>query len=332
MNHDIPFGSNRQADRRSADRRKRASRKAPLPAIWIGLAALAICPAWPSSALAQSGSPALDAAAGNRAAAAQANPAALTQIAAANALPEDPSAILRAVADPAANGAGISASTADPETAATLDRAASPQSGSAHPSPGTPPPQVAPIHMKYIPPGWAAQEPLPVRDKVLLGFRDLYNPLNFAAMFASAGYEQALNGQPNYGTDRGAFGERLGAAAIRETTQGVFTDSVFSPLLHEDPRYYIEGPQHGFLHRTLYAITRPLITRTDSGHNSVNGALLLGYAASSALSYAYYPQINKNFHDTAATFGGGIGGAALGFFVSEFSGDLSHMLHRGKQP
>ena len=41
--------------------------------------------------------------------------------------------------------------------------------------------------------------------------------------------------------DSGAFGERLGAAGIRDTTQGVFTDSVFAPLLHEDPRYYMAG-------------------------------------------------------------------------------------------
>jgi hypothetical protein len=188
---------------------------------------------------------------------------------------------------------------------------------------------VATIYTKYIPAGWAAQH-ITARDKVVIGIRDLYNPLNFAAIILTAGYEQALNGEPNYGVDRGAFGQRLGAAGIRETTQGVFTDSVFAPLLHEDPRYYVEGAQYGFFHRTIYAATRPLITRTDSGHRSVNGALLLGYAASSALTYTYYPEINRNFKDTASTFGGAIGGAALGFFVSEFSSDVLVKLHLKK--
>jgi hypothetical protein len=140
-----------------------------------------------------------------------------------------------------------------------------------------------------------------------------------------------LNGQPNYGTDRGAFGERLGAAGIRETTQGVFTDSIFAPLLHEDPRYYVEGSQYGFIHRAVYAATRPLITRTDSGRASINGSLLLGYAASSAVTYTYYPKSNQNFHDTASTFGGAIGGAALGFFVSEFTSDVLVKLHLQKK-
>ena len=192
------------------------------------------------------------------------------------------------------------------------------------------PTHVAPRLTKYIPSGWTAQ-PLTGRDKFVLGVRDLYSPLNFLAVFISAGYEQGLNSQPNYGTDKGAFGERLGAAAIRESTQGFFSDSVFSPLLHEDPRYYIEGPRYNFFHRVIYAGTRPLISRTDSGRSTVNASLLLGYAASSALTDAYYPQSNRNLHDTVSTFGGAIGGAALGFVVSEFSDQVLQAFHLEKK-
>jgi hypothetical protein len=190
--------------------------------------------------------------------------------------------------------------------------------------------EFAPIYTKYIPAGERAQS-INARDKVVIGLRDLYSPSNFGAIIIVAGYEHVLNGQPNYGTDRGAFGERLGAAGIRETTQGVFTDSIFAPLLHEDPRYYVEGSQYGFIHRAVYAATRPLITRTDSGRASINGSLLLGYAASSAVTYTYYPKSNQNFHDTASTFGGAIGGAALGFFVSEFTSDVLVKLHLQKK-
>jgi hypothetical protein len=81
----------------------------------------------------------------------------------------------------------------------------------------------------------------------------------------------------------------------------------------------------------LYAITRPLITKTDSGKDTINGALLLGYASAAALSYTYYPSVNQNFRDTASTFGGSIGGAALGFVVSEFSSDVLQSLHLKKR-
>jgi hypothetical protein len=162
---------------------------------------------------------------------------------------------------------------------------------------------------------------------VLVGLGDLYSVENFAAIILSAGYEHVLNSEPNYGTDKGAFGERLGAAAIRETTQGVFSDMVFAPLFHEDNRYYQMGPAKNPVKRTLYAVTRPFITKTDAGNSTVNGSLLAGYAAAAALTPAYYPQINRNFHDTASTFGSSIGGAALGFFVNEFSSDVLIALH-----
>ncbi|HZZ38884.1 MAG TPA: hypothetical protein VFE06_07125 [Acidobacteriaceae bacterium] len=187
-------------------------------------------------------------------------------------------------------------------------------------------------YVKYIPADSAAPQ-IHGREKFILGARDLYSAGNFAAMIVSAGWEQLTNGSPNYGTDRGAFGERLGAAGIRETTEGIFTDGVFSVMLHEDPRYFVLGPRYGFVHRTLYAITRPLVTRNSSdGHRTINAGLLLGYAASTALSNAYYPQINRNFRDNISDYGGSIGGAALGFAIDEFYDQALEAVHLKKKP
>jgi hypothetical protein len=187
-------------------------------------------------------------------------------------------------------------------------------------------------YVKYIPADSAAPQ-IHGREKFILGARDLYSAGNFAAMFVSAGWEQMTNSEPNYGTDRGAFGARLGAAGIRETTEGIFTDGVFSVMLHEDPRYFVLGPQYGMVHRTLYAITRPLVTRNSSdGHRTINGGLLLGYAASAALTDAYYPQSNRNFHDTFSTYAGSIGGAALGFAIDEFYDQALEAVHLKKKP
>ena len=188
--------------------------------------------------------------------------------------------------------------------------------------------QVAPLHTKFILPNQRAQNLAP-HDKMLIALEDVYSPLNFGGIIAAAGYEQLRNGQPNYGTDRGAFGERLGAAGIRDTAQGVFTDGVYAPLLHEDPRYYVEGSQFSLLHRALYAVTRPVITRSDSGHATINGALLLGYVSATALNNAYYPSVNRNVRDNAEAFAGSLGGSALGFFLTEFTSSLWGDLHFG---
>ncbi len=186
--------------------------------------------------------------------------------------------------------------------------------------------RVASLHLKYIPEGWKVY-PLTRHDKVLLGLRDLYNPLTLGTIVISAGYSHLVNGQPNYGVDRAAFAQRVGAAFVRDASQGLFTDAVFAPALQEDPRYYEMGPGHNVVRRALYAITRPLVTRTDGGRSIPNGALLLGYASSSTLTLAYYPQINRNFSDVADTFGSAVGGAALGDLADEFSGEILGALH-----
>jgi len=218
-------------------------------------------------------------------------------------LPNDPSARMVEAADPAPQLAPQSATMAGP---------------------------VAPKYTKYVSWGYKAQ-PITARDKVIIGVRDLYSPFSFLGEITSAGYSHLVNGQPNYGTDSGAFGERVGAAVLRDSSEGVFTDMIFAPMLHEDPRYFAEGPRYNIFHRALYAVTRPLITQTDSGKQSVNGAMLLGYAAASAVSYSYYPKINQNFHDTAATYGGALEGAAIGFLVSEFEDDIFIALHLEKK-
>ncbi len=189
--------------------------------------------------------------------------------------------------------------------------------------------KVAPIHRKYIMPDMRAQT-ITARDKVIIGLKGAYSLQNFGGIIVASGYEQLRNGQPNYGTDRGAFGQRLGAAGIRDTTQGVFTDSVFAPLLHEDPRYYIQGNQYSFGHRVFYALIRPVITRSDSGRRTINGAQLLGYASSTALDNAFYPASNRNAADNAKAYASSIGGSALSSLLIEFTASFWHVLHLGR--
>jgi hypothetical protein len=254
---------------------------------------------------------------------------ALPSARAQNLLPTAPSALsFFAGAEARPFSSSSAGAPEDLTTGATLPEAPDPQLAvEPKPKHGTDPAEhIAQKRTKTIPSDWQAQK-LSVGWKMRVGAEDLYSVENFGAIFLSAGYEHLLNGEPNYGTDKGAFGERLGAAAVRETTQGIFTDIVFAPLLREDNRYYVKGPRYSPVKRTLYAITRPLVTRKDDGSPTVNAALLLGYAASAAMTPAYYPQSNRNFRDVASVYGGSIGGAALGFFVTEFSQDVLRSLH-----
>lgn len=177
----------------------------------------------------------------------------------------------------------------------------------------------APRTERHIQPGQPAPQLTP-GDKAVMGLRGAFSPFAAAGWITAAGYEQLTNYAPNWGTDRGAFSQRLGTSVVRATTEGLLSNSVMAPLLHEDPRYYRLGRSHNPLTRFAYAITRPLITRTDIGQPFPNLALMGGNLAGSALTNAYYPQQNRSARQTLTTFGGSLCGSALGDTVSEFFG------------
>jgi hypothetical protein len=169
--------------------------------------------------------------------------------------------------------------------------------------------------------------PLSAHDKEVMGFKQSFTVFSLVGWTTSAAYTHLINGTPNYGTDSGAFGERLGAAALRNTSQNIFGNVVFAPLFHEDPRYYKMGKGHNVVKRVAYAATRAIITRTDDGHATPNYSLISGRVFGAALSNAYYPDINRSFSQTAQTFGTSMAGGAIGFVVTEFLDEALKITH-----
>jgi hypothetical protein len=181
---------------------------------------------------------------------------------------------------------------------------------------------MAPMYSRVIPAGMATPQ-IHKWDKIILASRNLYSATSLASFVFSAGWSHLTNGQPNYGTDSGAFGERLGAAAIRDSTQAFLSNGPFAVCFHQDPRYFAMGRGHSIVKRTWYSVTRAVITRDSTdGHAEFNTSLILGQAAGTALNNLYYPQSNRNFHDNIASFGSSIGGSALSFALDEFTSDL----------
>ena len=183
---------------------------------------------------------------------------------------------------------------------------------------------------RFIAPGQQAPT-LSARDKFVMGAKDSITPFSAAAWLTSAGWSHLINGSPNYGTNSGAFGQRLGASVIRDISEDFFSTSIMANVFHEDPRYYKMGHGHSIGRRVVYAATRALVTRSDSGRATPNLALLSGNLAGSILTKAYYPPSNHGFKETSEIFFGSIGGSALGFGISEFLSDGLEIIHLKKK-
>jgi hypothetical protein len=81
-----------------------------------------------------------------------------------------------------------------------------------------------------------------------------------------------------------------------------FTEAIVPAITHEDPRYYTKG-HGGFFRRMGYALSRTVVTRTDSGGMTFNVAEVVGNLAEAGLSNAYYPPEERGLKQTGRDWG-----------------------------
>jgi hypothetical protein len=175
--------------------------------------------------------------------------------------------------------------------------------------------------------------PLSVGDKMTFWLHEEFSPLGLVPLFSAAGYAQVTNGDPKYGSDSGAFGERLGAIALRQASMRFFSDSLFPTILRTDPRYFRMG-SGSVGKRGVYALERLVVIQNDSGKRVVNYSDLAGRLAGAGLTATYYPSPSVKSTVVLETWGTSVGGAAVGNLFDEFWPDIRdavfHHNHKSK--
>jgi hypothetical protein len=148
-----------------------------------------------------------------------------------------------------------------------------------------------------------------------------FDPFTFVFTSITAGIEQMTDEKAAYGQGLMGYSKRYGADFADGLTNELFVTGVFPTLLHEDPRYYRLGHGNGWK-RTAYALSRILVTRTDSGGSRFNNSEFLGNFVSGALSITYYPQNDRNIGGVFTRMGVQIGYDSLFNVMKEFYPDL----------
>jgi len=189
-----------------------------------------------------------------------------------------------------------------------------------------------PVAKKYASVIYPGQQALPLSatDKMVYAVPDAFGLMNLASVMASAGWSHLVDSAPHYGHNSEAFGKRVGAASLRNVTQSLSTDAVFAPIFHDDPRYYQMGRDQNFFKRGLYAASRVVVTRSDSGHQRLNAPLLLGYGTAAGVSNFIYPDQDTGAKATLGNYGMSLGGAAIGMLTNEFLDDALRIVHLRK--
>ena len=107
------------------------------------------------------------------------------------------------------------------------------------------------------------------------------------------------------------------------------TEAIFPTLTREDPRYYTLG-RGGFLKRSRYAISRLLMTRTDSGGRTLNFSEIIGNGVGAAISNAYYASRERTWTKTGQKWVAQIGLDGAFNILKEFWPDVNRIVFRSK--
>jgi hypothetical protein len=97
-------------------------------------------------------------------------------------------------------------------------------------------------------------------------------------------------------------------------------------LLKPDPRYH-HSTSNSIVSRAGYAFSRDLITRNNSGKNTLNTSYLLGVLISVAVATADRPYWARSTSTTFNNFGSTIGSDAGINFFHEFQPGIRQMLN-----
>jgi hypothetical protein len=169
--------------------------------------------------------------------------------------------------------------------------------------------------------------PLSRREKFALAREDSVDYTSFIWAGILAGQSMALNSYPELHKGIAGYGRYYWRAFADQASGAFFTEAIVPALTREDPRYYTRG-YGGFFRRTGYALSRVVLTRTDSGGTSFNFSEIVGNAMEAGLSNLYYPPQERGLRKTAENWGAQLESAALNNIIKEFWPDIRRKLLR----
>jgi hypothetical protein len=179
-----------------------------------------------------------------------------------------------------------------------------------------------------------ADEKLPpqsVKEKFITASEDSFDYSSLFVPVVLAGYNELRTNTPEFGGGGVGYGRYLWHSAADQTIENYMVEFVVPAATREDTRYYTLG-HGGFVKRTSYALSRAVVTRTDSGKPTFNASEVIGAGAAAGISDLYYPSRERTLGNTGENWGIDIAIDAAAFELKEFWPDINHALFHAAKP
>jgi len=167
--------------------------------------------------------------------------------------------------------------------------------------------------------------PQSVKEKFMTATQDSFDYSTIFLPGVLAAYNQATNNTPEFHQGAAAYGRYFWHAYVDQTSENYFVEFIGPTITRQDSRYYTLG-KGGFVKRTVYSLSRVVITRNDNGKEVFNSSEVFGAGAAAGISNLYYPSAERSFGQTGKQWGQSVGIDAGTFMFKEFWPDINHKL------
>jgi hypothetical protein len=178
----------------------------------------------------------------------------------------------------------------------------------------------------------SADQQLPpetVKDKFMSATHDSFDYSSIFFPGVIAAYNMAERATPEFHQGAAGYARYFWHSAVDQTSENYMVEFIFPTVTKEDSRYYTLG-HGGFVKRTGYALSRAVVTRSNSGNEVFNISEVFGSGAAAGLSNLYYPSASRSVGATGTQWGLDVGIDAGTFWFREFWPDINRHVFRSK--
>jgi len=169
--------------------------------------------------------------------------------------------------------------------------------------------------------------PETIKDKFVSATEDSFDYSSIFIPAVIAGYNMEKRATPQFHQGAAGYARYFWHSAVDQTSENYMVEFIFPTITHEDSRYYTLG-RGGFFKRTGYALSRAVVTRSNSGASVFNISEVFGAGASAGISNLYYPSASRSVGNTMSEWVEDVGIDAASFWFREFWPDINrHVFH-----
>jgi hypothetical protein len=170
--------------------------------------------------------------------------------------------------------------------------------------------------------------PQSFKGKLMNATEDTFDYSNFIFVGAIAGIQQAQSSTREFGQGARGYGRYYWHAFMDQGDENYLVEGIMPIVFRQDTRYYtLERGR--FLRRLSYALSRGIITRSDSGGTELNYSEIIGAGAAAGISNLYYPEHERTWTKTGQKWVTNVGLDVISQAFREFWPDINRKLsHR----